>query len=703
MSVPQVTPTIAPTRTANQTAIASPSQSATMTISFATETQSLEPSPTALNPTPTFTLFPSDTPIPTDTLPPSPSPLPIIPTATPTETATTAPPTETELPPSETATLTLTATETPFIPPTANLTLTVMAQELVATLTAAESERENTRVVATNTALAQEFAATLSAVAMIRTQTQAALPTATATLPAPTIESIPTFITAAANTSAPQIDPNLTFEAVIGEGTATGFDATPTFTQELAPTNIPPPTPFFDPVFIGEPIIGFDPTTRSFALSTSNGLRGDVISLPGGAFTFAQNPVNPNQYARAASNGSLFVVDDINNGGVRMDVSPFSQFEPQSAELNNARVTVVKWSPDGRYLAFMVDTESDDSTDNDSVNDGIWFFEPNAFPPVQLIHDCPPQPGCDLVERSAGPYQFRSLDFEWNASSTAILIRLELPDLAANGFTVVPAIPDPSQASRLPPIYRYEFVSWGINGARVLVSGAGEDNINGIRWIDPLTGSRTLIFDASSVGLWVGHAVERPNGQILALGSPNGAGGAYRIYTANGTPITDFIGSTAPARVSWSPDRSAVLLVINENGLVRHYVAHVNGRIDEITGQVAGALAVEWISQSPVIPSSIPEVIAPVDAAQTNTPIPPDTGFLAGEQVRILAPSGVYLRSDPSNTSEQNIMLLIPPDARVTIVGSSAFAGGMMWWQIGYEGQLGWVAEQVGDQILIGR
>jgi hypothetical protein len=284
-----------------------------------------------------------------------------------------------------------------------------------------------------------------------------------------------------------------------------------------------------------------------------------------------------------------------------MDVSPFSAFSPNTAEENNARVTQVKWSPNGRYIAFMVDTESDDSTNNDSQNDGIWFLDAaypqSGFPPVQLFHDCPPAPGCALVERSAGPYEFRSLGFEWNPNSTAILIQLELPDIAARGFTVVPAIPDPGQASRLPPTFRYDFASWGINSERVLASGAGEDGIVGLRWIDPINGTRTLIFDASSAGLWIGHAVERPNGQIVALGSPNGAGSAYRIYNGNGTPLTDFIGPTAPERVAWSPDRSAVLLVINENGLRRYYVAGINGRVDEITSQVAGALAVEWITQ----------------------------------------------------------------------------------------------------------
>ena len=81
------------------------------------------------------------------------------------------------------------------------------------------------------------------------------------------------------------------------------------------------------------------------------------------------------------------------------------------------------------------------------------------------------------------------------------------------------------------------------------------------------------------------------------LASPDGPDSAQALYTAQGQALTGPIGSRAPTRVAWSPDRSAILVVIAEDVGTRYYVAEVEtGSIREITAQVAGALAVEWVS-----------------------------------------------------------------------------------------------------------
>ena len=153
-------------------------------------------------------------------------------------------------------------------------------------------------------------------------------------------------------------------------------------------------------------------------------------------------------------------------------------------------------------------------------------------------------------------------------------------------FTVVGLSSDPT---RLPATFRYDYASWSWNGARVLASGAGEDGRVGLRWIDPATGSVQLISDSGSIGLWMQDAVERPNGQIVALGSPNGANSPQRLYDSSGTPLTTQIGFAAPERVTWSPDRSAALVVVNDGvdapllcrrgqwGSPRDYVEHRRG------------------------------------------------------------------------------------------------------------------------------
>jgi hypothetical protein len=87
----------------------------------------------------------------------------------------------------------------------------------------------------------------------------------------------------------------------------------------------------------------------------------------------------------------------------------------------------------------------------------------------------------------------------------------------------------------------------------------------------------------------MGWAVQRPNGDILALGSA-GAGGAVAIYNMNGAALTSPIGDAFPQRVEWSPARDAVLIEVNG----RRFVATIDGQVTEITTQTTGR-AVNWV------------------------------------------------------------------------------------------------------------
>lgn len=576
MSTPPVTPTLAPTRTTSPTQLFTHTPLPTL---IRTET----PLPT-LTTFPTETLTPTITASPTEPLPPTLTPLPIIPTDTPTETQ----------PPPPTPTGTPSPSLTPSITPD------VFATQQV------QIDGESTRSAATLTAEFEQIAATITRMAAeAPTHPPTDAPTATWTeLPPlvtftpvqqPTLDATPTYITAAPGTNAPPID-SATITPPFGGGEPEGRGDITTITPQPAAATFYP-TPLFEPIN-PDPLIQFAPAERSYALSTSGGLRGDALALPGGAFTFAQNPVNPNQYARVAQNGSLFVVNGAADPGARLNSSPFSDFEPGSPETNNARVTLVRWSPDGRYVAFLIDTLSDESTDNNLQNDGIYFFEPGLTAPHPLFRSCPPELSCQLVRHDAGPYEFRPFDFEWNSSSTALLIRLHLEE-NASAFALVPALTSTNPAE-LPRIYRYEYAVWSLDGSRVLASGAGEDGMIGLRWIDLNTGAVTPIYNASASGGWIGYAAETPAG-IIALGSPSGAGAPLQLIniSVSSTPISAPIGTVPPERIAWSPDRTAVLIVTNENGARRYFVARISGAVEEITAYVANALAVEWVSAPP--------------------------------------------------------------------------------------------------------
>lgn len=762
MAVPQVTPTVAPTLTpsATQFITFTPTLALTATL-VATDT--LAPSATSTT-TDIPTETPSVTPLPTETYTASATNTG---TASPTLTATsTETPTETFTPSAtNTGTATATASLTPSVtasdaptdtpPPSATATLTATdlpSETPTATQTATDlptetplpSETFTPSATLTQTATAtaaptETFtpSATLTrtpaAVVVVPTQLPTFTPLPSNTLPpsltppppptplplpgtplfpTPTQEVAPIgvreptaeLVTAAPGTEAAPVTP-IEAAGTPEPATLTALAALPTLTP-LVPTGLP--------TFSNDPLLlPNEPLTRAFELNT-DGVRftSSELLLPSGfgATTFARNPLDPNRYAVVDGRGLLYLF----NGGLSAEqgallrTSPFAEPEPPNREANNAIVTQVGWSPDGQYLALLVDAEKDD-------RDGIWLL-PNGQGARQIFRECPPpiQNVCTVVI-GGEPNRYTSVRFEWNASSSAVLNTLFLPDENRSAFTVVPLGNDPTN---LPPILRYDFATWSQDGSRILVSGAAGDGRVGLRWVDPATGSAETIFDGSAVGLWVQDAVERPDGQIVALGSPNGASSAQSLYNASGQAISGQIGTGAPERVAWSPDRSAVLVVVNDTsnpaGAVRrYYVAQVDGTISEITGQVAGALAVEWLSSLPlpltptVPPTATPEPtsaatiapvgeVAPVGAAQAESAY----GIRVNQQVQVVAPAGVYLRAQPSQSAVQ-VQLLNYFEYVVTISGPRE-AEGLLWWQVQTAaGQLGWVAEAVGGLQLL--
>jgi hypothetical protein len=299
------------------------------------------------------------------------------------------------------------------------------------------------------------------------------------------------------------------------------------------------------------------------------------------------------------------------------------------------------------------------------------------------------------VDRGAGPYAYNSEHFEWNNASNNILITLFLPDEGRYAFTSVGLNNDPS---RLPPVYRYDYGSWSWDGTRALASGGGEDGRVGLRWVDPVSGSVELIFDSGARGLWLQDAVERPDGQIVALGSFAGAQSPMSLYDSTGKALTTQIGSAPPTRAAWSPDRSAVLVEVDDGIMLHYYVAGVDGSVREITASVAGALAIEWVGG--VLPPSSDQ---PAQAVPTLVPTPvvqSQYGLNVNEAVQVISPAGVNLRSAPS--TDAPIITLLQAFEYVVIVAGPVQNEGIIWWQVQTATNLiGWVAESVnGIQLL---
>jgi hypothetical protein len=458
----------------------------------------------------------------------------------------------------------------------------------------------------------------------------------------------------------------------------------------VAPILDLPPTLEFAPR--APTLVPINPQTRAFALSFSGGgFAGGGFSLLGDATLFERNPVDPSQYAVTNSAGSLFVTGVGGAGARRIDVSPFSRFEPLSRQENNAFVADIAWSPNGQYLAFLVDADQ-------LLSDGVWFFDPGSNDPLQLLIDCHARGfvGCQNVNNPFDPDLWESLQIVWSPSSDAILVRMWIPSENRAGLVVLPVTFAERARDTRPPVLRYEFGSWERSGGRVLVSGRSPDGSVYVAWINRDGSLSEMVFDSGNAGLWLGYANQSRDGEIYALGAPGGdggPGGPLSIYNMQGQALTGPIGGGQPQRVEWSPDGRAVYVEVDG----RQYVAFVTGEVRDITGSVAGARAVNWVDG----------ILPPSEETGSTGPAAIPSGVIAGSQYQPGQQLRVYsaelnVREGPGYSFGFARNFLVAGEY-VRILAGPVEAEGATWWQVQTaDGAVGWVAGEINGNPTLG-
>jgi hypothetical protein len=355
-------------------------------------------------------------------------------------------------------------------------------------------------------------------------------------------------------------------------GGTTGGSTAPT-TEELSAQN----ADFAEPVL--NALGGND---HGYVVTMDSGIVGEGVSLfPNWPIPFfSQNPVNTNRYVLI--DPSLLYVTDAGGGNAfRLEGKPYTTFQPGDRASNNAAATVAYWSPDGQYVAFIVAGRL-------NANDGVWYFQPNGFEGVQQIVDCPPIPsfpGCDIVRPAEGFARWESREVAWSPNSQSLIVTVHLPDNGRNGIVWFDVTRDERFRDARPRIYPYDYGNW-TNDGRILASGRNETGALGV-WILNRDGSVAETITSGS-SLWLGWANQSDAGDYYALGTTNANGqGALSIYDMDGNALTGAIGDGFPQRVEWSPDGTAVLVVVNG----RSYVASIDGTITDLTSTLGGRAA----------------------------------------------------------------------------------------------------------------
>lgn len=414
------------------------------------------------------------------------------------------------------------------------------------------------------------------------------------------------------------------------------------------------------------------------------------IQLSGGVRLFQQNPADPNSFLRTDHKGVLRYKPI---GAAEEGEMTYSPFQPgyssqiPSFDQNKNRVVEVDWSADGSQFSFRIDTPPD--LDNSSA--GVWFWQPNMDsqydPTYPLIRDCPDPDyrSCDMVNPS-NAWHWKTIGVQWSPipGNNNLLLTLQLPQEGRNALAIAQARRDPHNADNAPNFVRYDFGTWNPDGQGITVSGRRADGRVIIGAVNNSLSGEQVVFDGTSIGLWLRDAVRLPDGQYRALGQPGGPGsGPVALYDQNGNRLSDFIGPVAPEDVRWFPDRSAVLVSVQSR---QYTVAADGGPITDITGA----------TYNPQFDAGPVEAARPIpDAVNVNSE------FFPGEQLRI-AVDYLNLRSEPSTDSAIQRGLVFGD--YVAIFAGPYDNEGYRWWRVQTADEtFGWLAGTIDGAATLQR
>lgn len=687
---PTFTPTLTFTPTETPTATLTDAPTATPTATF---TLTFTPTNT---PTPSETPSPSPTLTPTETVPPSLTPLPL---PGPTDTLTPSPTATFTLTPSVTPTLSLTPSETPLPPTiTAQPSATSIPSETPNLTQTAEALFTPTPQVTltpsqqpTNT---PDFTLTFEA-----------LFTNTATL-APSFTPFPTPSPTNTVGAPPTLDVTPTFVTAEAETLVPIQLTLPPLTpvlgtatlEQFQPTETPSPAPtvaevFAPPTVALNQIPGVSFTnlgTRGFALGPGGG--GTVFQIGGGVENptlFVRNPQDPNRFIVTDSLGLLY---DISSGvSNRPTTSPFMSFVPESREANNSGLVVdAAWSPNGAYAAFTVETGGK------TANDGVWWYAPDSNVPVQLLRNCRTNQPCnEFVQRDDVPYFYWTLSIVWSPTSDAVLATVYIDDEGwdRQGIVVLPPTGDQAFSRRRAPVYKYDYGDWARDGQRIVVSGRRPDGRVILGYINRPNDFANYVDVGEQVVLDASAAgIWVQDGVQTADGRLVALG---RYGDANG-PMRIFDQNGTPLTNDIGSSRPVAVKWSPDRTQVylqtqdgRRYVAGVNGSVTDITGQVGDVQAINWVSGRLPPPLSSAPAELPPDYIPSG--VIEGTRYQPGQQLRVV--TGVDLRVRTLPSTDANQLGAAPIGSYVAILAGPVNSGCCEWWQVKTAaGLVGWVA-----------
>ncbi len=561
---PDRTPTVQPSPTLNETQIAlSWTDTPTVTAS-ATSTASLTPTASQTS-SPTNTITPTVTTTVSQTFQPTATTTPS-PTTSPTSTYTHTPlPTKTHTPtPTDTDTTTPVPTNTPrpssthTSSPEPSLTsLPTLGPSLTRTPSQTPTASHTPNPTVTNT------------------PTPTLSPTATWT-PSPTVTfdlaGLPVGRTRTANTSTPQTGPTSDFSATPLPTAVTGDVAPPAVTRQPPILITATPQPAITLLASPRPASFATPTPFGFG-GTYN--RNDI--LIGGSEPGINSPtafdIGPGgQLAEFRGDSQLY----INESPMAVHPSGAGGFIPGRS------ISEIRWSPNGRYIAFAV-TGNDPADFGDQRYDfGVWVYDTFTNTAHKILHED----------------NRKAQRLTWSPNGMVLLIQLY--DVRENRTTntFLPVEPTIWNADQWYYEHPYSDATWALDSASILVSGQQPDGT-------PVLGRVLLDNEQTFIPINLANpaiaytraAAELSNGQIALLGSASPQG-PYSLYImwSGAAPQLSFATPIAGQIVSWewNDSHTALLIVAESSGVQRMWVIETSGAYRDMTPATGVTGPVRW-------------------------------------------------------------------------------------------------------------
>jgi len=343
-------------------------------------------------------------------------------------------------------------------------------------------------------------------------------------------------------------------------------------------TQTPLPLPFVPPVAQLSPTpLAIARIEGAFAF-----IGGDTLQIP------------PDERIRAfdvSPAGRRAVIDQ--DGRLLIDGVPYNG----NGKHANQRFVAARWSQDGVYLAYIVETPNAEALRLDPVranDDGVWVVMPNGAPRHVLRNH--------YIEGS-NEFPFRAArSLAWADDEDALLIGVTASGgIAASILTGRTRFAN-ERMDGLFDILPFTGTAWLPNGVGWIATTlpSAERGVQ-LGIVDRYTAAFTPIFDGAALGLWMQDGAQLPDGRYAFLGkvSLGGRGSGrenLRLYAGYPTEVPYPLSAPLDGeviRAEWSPSRLALYVQTRQaGGVVRNFVLDaLSGARQELP---SGALPITW-------------------------------------------------------------------------------------------------------------